>query len=48
MKAGEGDLYAVVQIVLPEVLSEHERTLLQQLADGSTFDPRSHFKEVVK
>ena len=41
----EGDLYAVVQLVLPVELSEHERTLLQQLADGSTFDPRSHFKE---
>jgi curved DNA-binding protein len=45
---GEGDLYAVVQIVLPEELSEHERKLLQQLADGSTFDPRSHFREVAK
>lgn len=44
-REGEGDLYAVVQIVLPVELSEHERTLLQQLADGSTFDPRSHFKE---
>lgn len=45
---GVGDLYAVVQIVLPAVLSDHERTLLQQLADGSTFDPRGHFKEVAK
>lgn len=47
-REGQGDLYAVVQIVMPEVLSEHERTLLQQLADGSTFDPRSHFKEVAQ
>jgi len=47
-REGEGDLYAVVQIVMPDTLSEHERTLLQQLAEGSTFDPRSHFKEAVK
>ena len=47
-REGVGDLYAVVQIVLPAELSEHERTLLQQLADGSTFEPRSHFKEAVK
>ncbi|MEQ1772533.1 MAG: DnaJ C-terminal domain-containing protein [Burkholderiales bacterium] len=44
-REGIGDLYAVAQIVLPAELSEHERTLLQQMADGSTFDPRSHFKE---
>ena len=43
---GAGDLYAVVQIVLPAELSEHERKLLQQMADGSSFDPRSHFKEM--
>ncbi|HTD90280.1 MAG TPA: DnaJ C-terminal domain-containing protein [Burkholderiales bacterium] len=46
-REGIGDLYAVVQIVLPAELSEHERKLLQQLADGSTFDPRAHFKEAV-
>ena len=47
-REGVGDLYAVVQIVLPAELSEHERTLLKQLADGSAFDPRSHFKELAK
>lgn len=41
---GSGDLYAVVQLVLPAELSAHERALLQQLADGSSFDPRAHFK----
>ena len=46
-REGIGDLYAVVQIVLPAELSEQERTLLQQMADGSSFDPRSHFKETV-
>lgn len=44
-REGAGDLYAVAQIVLPATLSEHERKLLQQMADASTFDPRSHFKE---
>ena len=44
-REGIGDLYAVAQIVLPAELSEHERTLLQQMAEGSTFDPRGHFKE---
>jgi curved DNA-binding protein len=47
-REGTGDLYAVAQIALPAELSEHERKLYQQLADGSTFDPRSHFKEAVK
>ena len=42
-REGAGDLYAVVQIVLPAELSEHERKLLQQMADGSTFDPRAQF-----
>ena len=47
-REGAGDLYAVVQIVLPAELSEHERTLFKQLADGSRFDPRSHFREALK
>ena len=44
-REGIGDLYAVVQIVLPAELSEREMKLLQEMAEGSTFDPRSHFKE---
>ncbi len=44
-REGVGDLYAVAQIVLPAELSEDERKLYQQLADGSTFNPRSHFNE---
>ena len=44
-REGAGDLYAVVQIVLPAELSERERSLLQQMADASTFDPRKHFTE---
>jgi len=41
--AGEGDLFAIVQIAFPRVVSEQERALYQQLADGSSFNPRAHF-----
>ena len=37
-----GDLYAIVQLVLPPELSERERTLMQELAAASTFNPRAH------
>ena len=40
---GEGDLYAIVQIVNPSVLNEKEKGLYQQLAEQSHFDPRGHF-----
>ena len=43
-KGGEGDLYAVVHIVLPATFSEQERLLLKQLGEASTFNPRAHFK----
>ena len=42
---GEGDLFAIVQIVVPTVLSEAERGLFKQLAEGSNFNPRGHFKQ---
>ncbi len=42
---GEGDLFAIVQIVVPTVLSESERALFKQLAEGSNFNPRGHFKQ---
>ncbi len=45
---GAGDLYAVVQIVVPTHPSEGEKALWKQLAEETSFDPRSHFKEVVK
>ena len=47
-RAGEGDLYAVVQIVIPGVVSERERALYRQLAEGSTFNPRGHFEQELK
>ena len=40
---GEGDLYAIVQVVNPTVLNERERELFRQLAEQSKFDPRAHF-----
>ena len=40
---GEGDLYAIVQIVNPTVLSERERELFRELGEASRFDPRGHF-----
>ena len=45
---GEGDLYAIVQIVVPTAASERERELYQQLAAASTFNPRGHFAQEVK
>jgi curved DNA-binding protein len=43
-RSGEGDLFAIVQIVLPSALNDQERALFKQLADGSSFDPRAHFQ----
>jgi len=40
---GEGDLYAIVQIVIPDSSSDAERALYQQLAAVSPFNPRTHF-----
>lgn len=40
---GEGDLYAIVQIVNPTVLGERERALFRELAEKSGFNPRGHF-----
>ena len=40
---GEGDLYAIVQIVNPTVLGDRERELFKELAAASRFNPRGHF-----
>ena len=40
---GEGDLYAIVQVVNPARLDEKERALFEQLAAHSRFNPREHF-----
>ena len=38
-----GDLYAVVRIDVPKSPTERERALYAELAQASTFNPRSHF-----
>ncbi|MBI3545170.1 MAG: DnaJ domain-containing protein [Gammaproteobacteria bacterium] len=43
--AGEGDLFALVQIAAPHVISERERALYQQLANISKFNPRGNFRQ---
>ncbi len=40
-----GDLFAIVQIVVPGVASDQERALFKQLADNSAFNPRAHFEQ---
>lgn len=40
---GHGDLYAIVQIVVPAKPSDKERELFKELAAVSTFNPRAHF-----
>ena len=38
-----GDLYAVIRIDVPKSPNERERALYAELAQASTFNPRSHF-----
>jgi curved DNA-binding protein len=40
----EGDLYTVLQVVTPSVLSERERQLYRDLQAASSFNPRGHFE----
>jgi curved DNA-binding protein len=42
--SGAGDLFAITQIVVPTVVSDEERELVETLAKVSKFDPRGHFK----
>ncbi len=42
-RGGAGDLYAIVQVVVPAALEERERQLFESLQAESKFDPRSHF-----
>jgi curved DNA-binding protein len=42
-RGSSGDLFAVVQIVVPAEASERERQLYAELAQASTFRPRQHF-----
>lgn len=44
-QGGAGDLYAIVQIVVPAAAGERERALYQQLAEASNFDPRAQLAQ---
>ena len=41
---GSGDLYAVLEIVLPGTLSDAEKKLYEELRERSKFNPRTRFK----
>jgi curved DNA-binding protein len=43
-QGGAGDLYALVQIVMPPEPTERERTLWRELSQASTFRPRRHLE----
>ena len=40
---GAGDLYAVLNVVVPATLTEREKKLYEELREASRFDPRSRF-----
>ena len=42
---GAGDLYAVLNIVLPATLTARERELYEQLREASRVDPRAHLAD---
>lgn len=42
-REGEGDLFAIVQIVVPTSPTEREKALFKDLADASKFNPRASF-----
>jgi curved DNA-binding protein len=42
--AAAGNLYALVQIVVPSVVDERARAQYKQLAEISNFNPRAHFE----
>jgi len=43
-QAGAGDLYAVLSVAAPSVLSEREKELFEELRKESKFNPRGHFE----
>lgn len=43
-RSGAGDLFAILQIVVPATPSEREKALFQELARCSGFNPRAHFE----
>ena len=43
-----GDLFAVLQIIVPSTLSDKERELFTALKENSSFNPRAHFDEELR
>jgi curved DNA-binding protein len=41
---GHGDLYAVLQVVVPPTLNPRERELFEELGKVSSFNPRAHLE----
>ncbi len=44
-KAGRGDLYAVLKVVMPQTSSEEARTLWRSLSEQADFDPRAEWNK---
>jgi len=44
-KTGQGDLYAVLKVVVPPTVSDESRDLWQQLATTAAFDPRQQWSQ---
>ncbi len=44
-KAGRGDLYAVLKVVMPPETSDAAKALWQELAEKAAFDPRAQWSE---
>jgi curved DNA-binding protein len=42
-REGEGDLFAIAQIVVPPSPGEREKELFKELAEASKFNPRASF-----
>ncbi|MEX0617905.1 MAG: DnaJ C-terminal domain-containing protein [Pseudohongiellaceae bacterium] len=43
-RTGQGDLYVILKVVMPETVSAEAKTLWQQLADKAGFDPRAELR----
>jgi curved DNA-binding protein len=41
---GAGDLYGVLQIMMPAAIGERERELYRELSEASPFNPRHHLE----
>lgn len=46
-QGGAGDLFAIVQIVMPAALNQRQRELFKQLDASSEFNPRAHYQQEV-